>query len=337
MDPDPVSHLEEVHMAKQRKRTPLSLLQQITAAERKAYTHDADLKADGVRTSSLLPRRPSDLTDERQARTYLRKLEKFNRSDYVPGYEGRPLNADLVRRYEAVAKQWNTVFRPGQMRAFNRPLVVGGYPSDDTVHEYNMREKWYHDRMSQDIEVDVSTMRGNSSVAQRINNMLGDLRGTRTKPYLDRMDEVLRETAAAINDPTVLEALDGMTDSQKYFLLRYTDFNDIYQQWYHMMKMRMRGVDVDSEEEQNVTTPLLNNIRYVRGGDYEDGDGPRGEAIISDPVHVQGPSILGDDDPFAPSNMSTPAIRAAQSLQQRAKQRLEVIKRKYYRKRGRRR
>ena len=31
------------------------------------------------------------------------------------------------------------------------------------------------------------------------------------------------------------------------------------------------------------------------------------------------------------------AIRAAQSLQQRAKQRLEVIKRKYYRKRGRRR
>lgn len=303
---------------KKPKRTSTELLKRVLSEEVRAYSHDADLKADGMVTGAIFPKRPQDLTDERTARKYLKRLERFNSTDYVAGDMGTPIRADLVRRLKQTQERWNNDYRAQLYESAQRPYIVGGRPSSVTLHEYMMQEKAYADRMNRQREVAVDSLRTNAQAERMIRKMEKQMRPGYATEYVDRMREVIRDTAYAFNDPYVYERLRNMSDSQLFMLYKYTDFPDIYNDYYMHVS---GGLDAyEAVEEEGVFQALHADMDFAQN------------AIVE-----YGPSWLAELDPFAPRSSDSKAVAAARSLARRAQQGVSKLRRKYLKRKGRRR
>lgn len=300
------------------KRTSEDLLKRVLSEEVRAYSHDSDLKADGMVTGGIFPKRPTDLTDERTARKYLKRLEKFNATDYVAGYLGTPIRADLVKRLEQTQERWNNDYRAQLFESAQRPYIVGGRPSDVTLHEYMMQEKAYADRMNRQRRIAVDSLRTNAQVEREIRKMERQMRPGYSREYVDRMREVIRDTAYAFNDPAVYERLQGMSDSQLFMLYKYTDFPSIYNDYY--MHVSGELAQYEAVEEDGIFQALHADMDFAQN------------AIVD-----YGPSWLAELDPFAPRSSDSAAVAAVRSLARRAQQGVSKLKRKYLKRKGRRR
>ena len=300
------------------KRTSVELLKRVLSEEVRAYSHDSDLKADGMVTGGIFPKRPQDLTDERTARKYLKRLEKFNSTDYVAGYEGTPIRADLVRRLEQTQERWNNDYRAQLFESAQRPYIVGGRPSDVTLHEYMMQEKAYADRMNRQRRIAVDSLRTNAQAEREIRKMERQMRPGYSREYVDRMREVIRDTAYAFNDPAIYERLQDMSDSQLFMLYKYTDFSSIYNDYY--MHVSGELAQYEAVEEDGIFQALHADMDFAKN------------AIVE-----YGPSWLAELDPFAPRSTDSTAVAAVRSLARRAQQGVSKMKRKYLKRKGRRR
>ena len=300
------------------KRTSEELLKRVLSEEVRAYSHDSDLKADGMVTGGIFPKRPQDLTDERTARKYLKRLEKFNGTDYVAGYLGTPIRADLVRRLEQTQERWNNDYRAQLFESAHRPYIVGGRPSDVTLHEYMMQEKAYADRMNRQRRIAVDSLRTNAQAEREIRKMERQMRPGYSREYVDRMREVIQDTAYAFNDPAIYERLQDMTDSQLFMLYKYTDFPSIYNDYY--MHVSGELAQYEAVEEDGIFQALHADMDFAQS------------AIVE-----YGPSWLAELDPFAPRSSDSTAVAAVRSLARRAQQGVSKMKRKYLKRKGRRR
>ena len=300
------------------KRTSTELLKRVLSEEVRAYSHDADLKADGMVTGAIFPKRPQDLTDERTARKYLKRLERFNGTDYVAGYEGTPIRADLVARMEHTLARWNADYRAQLFESAQRPYITGGRPSDVTLHEYLMQERAYADRMNRGRRIAVDALKTNAQAERIIRQMERQMRPGYAREYVDRMREVQRDTAYAFNDKKLMERLENMSDSQIFLLLKYTDFQSIYNDYYMHVSKALPAYE--ALEEQGIMDSLLADIEFAEN------------AVVE-----YGPSWLGELDPFAPRSSDSKTVAAARSLARRAQQGVSKIRRKYLKRKGRRR
>lgn len=300
------------------KRTSTELLKRVLSEEVRAYSHDADLKADGMVTGGIFPKRPQDLTDERTARKYLKRLERFNGTDYVAGYEGTPIRADLVARMEHTLARWNADYRAQLFESAQRPYITGGRPSDVTLHEYLMQERAYADRMNRGRRIAVDALKTNAQAERIIRQMERQMRPGYAREYVDRMREVQRDTAYAFNDRKLMERLENMSDSQIFLLLKYTDFQSIYNDYY--MHVSQALPDYEALEEQGIMDSLLADIEFAES------------AVVE-----YGPSWLAELDPFAPRSSDSKTVAAARSLARRAQQGVSKLRRKYLKRKGRRR
>ena len=300
------------------KRTSEELLKRVLSEEVRAYSHDSDLKADGMVTGGIFPKRPQDLTDERTARKYLKRLEKFNSTDYVAGYLGTPIRADLVKRLQQTQERWNNDYRAQLFESAQRPYIVGGRPSDVTLHEYMMQEKAYADRMNRQRRIAVDSLRTNAQAEREIRKMERQMRPGYSREYVDRMREVIRDTAYAFNDPAIYERLQDMSDSQLFMLYKYTDFPSIYNDYY--MHVSGELAQYEAVEEDGIFQALHADMDFAKN------------AIVE-----YGPSWLAELDPFAPRTSDSAAVAAVRSLARRAQQGVSKMKRKYLKRKGRRR
>lgn len=300
------------------KRTSEELLKRVLSEEVRAYSHDSDLKADGMVTGGIFPKRPADLTDERTARKYLKRLEKFNSTGYVAGYLGTPIRADLVKRLEQTQERWNNDYRAQLFESAQRPYIVGGRPSDVTLHEYLMQEKAYADRMNRQRRIAVDSLRTNAQAEREIRKMERQMRPGYSREYVDRMREVIRDTAYAFNDPAIYERLQDMSDSQLFMLYKYTDFPSIYNDYY--MHVSGELAQYEAVEEDGIFQALHADMDFAQN------------AIVE-----YGPSWLAELDPFAPRSSDSAAVAAVRSLARRAQQGVSKLKRKYLKRKGRRR
>lgn len=300
------------------KRTSTELLKRVLSEEVRAYSHDADLKADGMVTGAIFPKRPQDLTDERTARKYLKRLERFNGTDYVAGYEGTPIRADVVARMEHTLARWNADYRAQLFESAQRPYITGGRPSDVTLHEYLMQERAYADRMNRGRRIAVDALKSNAQAERIIRQMERQMRPGYATEYVDRMREVQRDTAYAFNDKKLMKRLENMSDSQIFLLLKYTDFQSIYNDYY--MHVSKALPEYEALEEQGIMDSLMADIEFAEN------------AVVE-----YGPSWLGELDPFAPRSSDSKAVAAARSLARRAQQGVSKIRRKYLKRKGRRR
>ena len=300
------------------RRTSEELLKRVLSEEVRAYSHDSDLKADGMVTGGIFPKRPADLTDERTARKYLKRLEKFNGTDYVAGYLGTPIRADLVRRLEQTQERWNNDYRAQLFESAQRPYIVGGRPSDVTLHEYMMQEKAYADRLNRQRRIAVDSLRTNAQAEREIRKMERQMRPGYSREYVDRMREVIRDTAYAFNDPAIYERLQDMSDSQLFMLYKYTDFPSIYNDYY--MHVSGELAQYEAVEEDGIFQALHADMDFAQS------------AIVE-----YGPSWLAELDPFAPRSTDSAAVAAVRSLARRAQQGVSKLKRKYLKRKGRRR
>mgnify|MGYP001186276140 FL=1 len=303
---------------KKPKRTSTELLKRVLSEEVRAYSHDADLKADGMVTGAIFPKRPQDLTDERTARKYLKRLERFNGTDYVAGYEGTPIRADVVARMEHTLARWNADYRAQLFESAQRPYITGGRPSDVTLHEYLMQERAYADRMNRGRRIAVDALKTNAQAERIIRQMERQMRPGYAREYVDRMREVQRDTAYAFNDKKLMERLENMSDSQIFLLLKYTDFQSIYNDYY--MHVSQALPDYEAMEEQGIMDSLMADIEFAEN------------AVVE-----YGPSWLGELDPFAPRSSDSKAVAAARSLARRAQQGVSKLRRKHLKRKGRRR
>lgn len=303
---------------KKPKRTSTELLKRVLSEEVRAYSHDADLKADGMVTGAIFPKRPQDLTDERTARKYLKRLERFNGTDYVAGYEGTPIRADVVARMEHTLARWNADYRAQLFESAQRPYITGGRPSDVTLHEYLMQERAYADRMNRGRRIAVDALKSNAQAERIIRQMERQMRPGYAREYVDRMREVQRDTAYAFNDKKLMERLENMSDSQIFLLLKYTDFQSIYNDYY--MHVSQALPDYEALEEEGIMDSLLADIEFAEN------------AVVE-----YGPSWLAELDPFAPRSSDSKTVAAARSLARRAQQGVSKLRRKYLKRKGRRR
>ena len=303
---------------KKPKRTSTELLKRVLSEEVRAYSHDADLKADGMVTGGIFPKRPQDLTDERTARKYLKRLERFNGTEYVAGYEGTPIRADLVARMEHTLARWNADYRAQLFESAQRPYITGGRPSDVTLHEYLMQERAYADRMNRGRRIAVDALKTNAQAERIIRQMERQMRPGYAREYVDRMREVQRDTAYAFNDKKLMERLENMSDSQIFLLLKYTDFQSIYNDYY--MHVSQALPDYEAMEEQGIMDSLMADIEFAEN------------AVVE-----YGASWLGELDPFAPRSSDSKTVAAARSLARRAQQGVSKIRRKHPKRTGRRR
>lgn len=303
---------------KKPKRTSTELLKRVLSEEVRAYSHDADLKADGMVTGAIFPKRPQDLTDERTARKYLKRLERFNGTDYVAGYEGTPIRADVVTRMKHTLARWNADYRAQLFESAQRPYITGGRPSDVTLHEYLMQERAYADRMNRGRRIAVDALKSNAQAERIIRQMERQMRPGYATEYVDRMREVQRDTAYAFNDKKLMKRLENMSDSQIFLLLKYTDFQSIYNDYYmHVSKALPK---YEALEEQGIMDSLMADIEFAEN------------AVVE-----YGPSWLGELDPFAPRSSDSKTVAAARSLARRAQQGVSKLRRKYLKRKGRRR
>ena len=300
------------------KRTSEELLKRVLSEEVRAYSHDSDLKADGMVTGGIFPKRPQDLTDERTARRYLKRLEKFNGTEYVAGYEGTPIRADLVRRMEHTLARWNADYRAQLFESAQRPYITGGRPSDVTLHEYMMQEKAYADRMNRGRRIAVDALKTNAQAERIIRQMERQMRPGYAREYVERMREVQRDTAYAFNDKRLMERLENMSDSQIFLLLKYTDFQSIYNDYYMHVSKGLPAYE--AIEEQGIMDSLMADIEFAES------------AVVE-----YGPSWLAELDPFAPRSSDSTTVAAVRSLARRTQQGVSKMKRKYLKQKGRRR
>lgn len=306
-------------MGRKARMTPLKVLRDIVNAERTAYAHAADLQADGVNTNPVFPKKPKDLTVESAARKYLKRLRAFNSTDYVAGREGTPLDRGLYDTYMKTFQAQRQYYRVTQEFANRTPYITGGRPADVTLQEYLMTEKAFHDRMVKDSVPDVAGIRSNADLRRRIKGLNTMMRPGYMTNYTDQMRAILDDTISYWNSPELESALEGLTESQMFALLKYTDFMDQYRTWLDTDRDNEQGPHEDWESHDQYVDTLMKDIQFARN------------AVVD-----YGPSWL-PVDPYRPDPNDSAALSTMKGLARRARDGVAKVKKAFNRKRGRRR
>ena len=306
-------------MARRPRKTPLKVLRDIVRAEGRAYAHAADLQADGVNTNPVFPKKPQDLTNESAARKYLKRLNKFNSTDYVAGREGSPLDRSLYDTYMKTFQVQRQYYRVTQEFANRTPYITGGRPSDMTLQEYPMTDKAFHDRMVKDSVPDIEGIRSNADLKRRIKALNSMMKPGYMTNYTDQMRKILDDTISYWNSPELEQALEGLSESQMFALLKYTDFMDQYRTWLNTDRDNDLGPYEDWLDHDQYVDTLMKDIAFARN------------AVVE-----YGPSWL-PVDPYQPDPNDNSALRTLKGLARRAQEGVLKVKRKFNRKRGRRR
>lgn len=228
--------------------------------EKRAEKKLERFKSQGVRTGSITPIRPVDVSNQAKVKKYIRELETFNsrQTQYIAGRDGTPLDKKKVSEYLKLEKKWNKAHDKFWKREAMSTFYTPEGASDTTL---GMKSSYAHVKglpfgdIGYNRKADISKIRGNKDLQRRIDIMRIETSPEYERNRLKKLRENMKDFAAgAMNDKALYNMVDIMTDEQLLELWQNSDFVEMF---YHSYPGK-NGTSVSQAFDRE------NDIRHMR-------------------------------------------------------------------------
>lgn len=239
-------------------------------AERRAKRKLARLNKNGVRTGSISPFHSVDTTDTWALKRYAKELNTFvsRKTRYVAGYDGTPIPYQVYRDFRNTEKAWQKAHAKYWGKFANEPFITASGAQDTTQAMRSAMHKISGIPFGDITEIrhaDVAQLRGVPDIKKRMQIMKREMSASYQEKRLKQLRKNMIEAASAINEPSVVTAIRGLTTQQLFQLQNFANFVPVFYEYFvDTDPMSSLGDVADAFNHEGTREHLLETIKHIK-------------------------------------------------------------------------